>query len=122
MRNVSVRAWMRGGALVLAAAASGAACRRDSGAAARAPAPATHTITIEAVSYAPTVVTVNVGDAVVWVNKDPFPHTATSTAAGFDSKEIGGDAGSWTYTATRSGDFPYVCTLHPTMTGVLRVK
>ena len=59
------------------------------------------------------------GDAVVWGNKDPFPHTATSRA--FDSKSIAA-GGSWTYTAKARGEFPYVCSLHPTMKGILRVQ
>ena len=110
-------------ALVLVATPLGLlSCRRDPGAAASAPASATHTITIEAVSFTPDSLTLNVGDTVVWINKDPFPHTATSGTAGFDSKEIRADAGSWTYTATKPGDFGYVCTLHPTMRGVLHVK
>ncbi|HET7220455.1 MAG TPA: hypothetical protein VFJ02_20525, partial [Vicinamibacterales bacterium] len=83
-----MRASVARGALVLVAAALGQSCSSDPGAAASKPAPSTHTITIEAVSYAPATLTVNVGDTVAWVNKDPFAHTATSQAAGFDSKEI----------------------------------
>jgi plastocyanin len=52
------------------------------------------------------------------VNRDPFPHTATS--AKFDSKDIAPGA-SWTFTAKAPGELPYVCTLHPTMKGTLRV-
>lgn len=118
-----MRAHARMGALVLVAAPLGLlSCGSEPGAAADKPAPSTHTVTIEAVAYSPATVTVNVGDKVVWVNKDPFPHTATSQAAGFDSKDIGASDASWTYTATKPGEFSYLCTLHPTMTGVLRVK
>jgi plastocyanin len=74
---------------------------------------------MEAVSYAPAALAVRAGDTVVWVNRDPFPHTATSTA--FDSAVIPADA-SWRYTARTRGEFPYVCTLHPTMKGTLRVE
>jgi len=74
---------------------------------------------MEAVSFQPADLTVHVGDSVVWVNKDPFPHTVTSDR--FDSKIIAAD-GSWRYTAKARGEFPYVCTLHPTMKGILRVQ
>ena len=57
----------------------------------------------------------------VWVNKDPFPHTATSKAGGFDSGEIAA-AKSWKFVAAKTGEFEYICTLHPTMKGKLRVE
>ncbi|PLP96272.1 copper-binding protein [Cupriavidus pauculus] len=83
--------------------------------------PATHTVTINATAYAPQELAVNVGDTVVWVNKDPFPHTVTAQAGGFDSKSIASGE-SWRYKATHKGTYPYVCTFHPTMKGMLRVK
>ena len=88
--------------------------------AAVAPPPTTHTITLEAVAFKPADLTLKPGDIVVWVNKDPFPHTATAKDV-FDSKEIAADK-RWSFTATKTGEFPYTCTYHPTMKGVLRVK
>jgi plastocyanin len=84
-------------------------------------APATHTIVMEGVGFAPNTLTVAKGDTVVWVNKDAFPHTATAQDKSFDSKEIAAGK-SWRFTAKKSGTFPYVCTLHPTMKGTLVVK
>jgi plastocyanin len=77
---------------------------------------------MEAVAFRPPTLTLVVGDSLVWVNKDPFPHNVTAaTPKGlFDSKEIGVD-GSWRYTATSPGEFSYVCAYHPTMKGTLRV-
>jgi plastocyanin len=80
----------------------------------------THTVTMEATGFSPATLTVNAGDRVVWVNKDPFPHTATAKAV-FDSGPIAPNK-RWTYTASKRGDFAYVCTLHPTMKGRLVVK
>jgi plastocyanin len=91
------------------------------GAAADAPTPVTHTVTIEGMSFQPAMLTVKAGDSVVWVNKDWFPHTATSEAGGFDSGAIPPDQ-SWTYTPKTKGEFPYVCTLHLPMKGMLRVE
>jgi plastocyanin len=82
---------------------------------------ATHTVSIEATSFQPQTLTVKAGDSVVWVNKDPFPHTATSQTAGFDSHAIA-PGKSWTYVARKKGDFAYVCMLHPTMKATLRVE
>ena len=81
--------------------------------------PATRTVVTEAMAFQPAVLTVKAGDAVVWVNKDPFPHTATATA--FDSKVIAA-GGSWTYRTKARGEFPYVCSLHPNMKAILRVQ
>jgi plastocyanin len=81
--------------------------------------PQTHTIVMEAVAFQPASLTVEVGDSVVWVNKEAFPHTATSKGA-FDSTEISAGK-SWQFTPDAAGEFPYVCTYHPTMKGVLRV-
>ena len=96
-------------------------CSSNPVAAAEAPKLATHTVTMEGTSFQPVMLTVKLGDSIVWVNKDPFPHTATSEAGGFDSGVIQPDK-SWTYTPKRKGKFPYICTLHTTMKAVLRVE
>lgn len=83
--------------------------------------PMTHTVTIEATSFKPESLTVAAGDKVVWLNKDPFPHTATSKTGAFDSGNIEPEK-SWTLTAVKKGEFGYVCSLHPTMKAVLTVK
>ena len=83
-------------------------------------APVVHTVTIDGFEFHPPEVTVGKGDVVVWVNKDPVPHTATAKDAALDSGAIAAN-GSFRFTATREGRFDYVCTLHPTMKGVLVV-
>ena len=81
----------------------------------------THTVTIEGMRFQPEVLTVAPGDTILWVNKDLVPHTATSKAGGFDSKDIQADK-SWRYTIQTTGEFAYICTFHPTMKAMLRVK
>ena len=81
----------------------------------------TRKVTIDGASFQPATIEVNVGDSVVWTNKDPYPHTVTSKEGGFDSEDVAPDA-SWTYVAKKAGEFPYLCTLHTTMKGTLRVK
>jgi plastocyanin len=81
--------------------------------------PATHTVVMEGVKFIPEMLTVRRGDTVVWVNKDPFPHTATAKGA-FDSRSIAA-GGSWKYTPRKAGDYAYVCTFHPNMKATLRV-
>jgi plastocyanin len=83
--------------------------------------PKTHTVTIESMRFQPETITVAPGDTIIWVNKDLVPHTATSEAGRFDSKDIQAER-SWRYNTRKKGDFAYICTFHPTMTGMLRVK
>jgi plastocyanin len=84
------------------------------------PKPTTHQVAIEAVRFDPQDLTVKVGDTIVWINHDPFPHTATAVGKQFDSHEIA-TGRSWKYTARKAGVFAYACTLHPTMLGTSRV-
>ena len=85
-----------------------------------AAAPAAHTVVIEGVKFEPETLTVKRGETVVWVNKDPFPHTVTAKGA-FDSHDIAGGK-SWKYVARKTGEYAYICTLHPGMKGTLKVE
>jgi plastocyanin len=86
-----------------------------------AAAPTDHRVMMDSSAFVPRALSVKLGDAVVWTNSDPFPHTATSVAGQFDSKRVL-PGRSWTYHATRKGTFEYVCSLHPGMTGTLTVE
>jgi len=82
--------------------------------------PAKHTIVIEGTKYEPESLTVKPGDTVVWINKDPFPHTVTAKGI-FDSHDLAAGH-SWKYRARKTGQFDYICTLHPNMKGALKVE
>jgi|SRR5579859_2782554 len=81
---------------------------------------ASHTVTIENMQFHPQELTVRRGDRIVWENKDLFPHTATADKV-FDSGSIVSNA-SWSYVATKRGEYAYTCTFHPTMKGKLNVQ
>jgi len=90
--------------------------------AAAAPKAAVHTVVIEGMQFSPAVLEVKAGDTVIWHNKDPYPHTATTDSTkDFNSGEIK-PGGSWKMTARKPGDFSYLCTLHPPMKARLVVK
>jgi plastocyanin len=80
-----------------------------------------HTVTIDGVQFSPSELLVHPGDHIVWVNKDPFPHTATAANKMFDSGSIAANA-AWSYTVTKRGEIEYGCTFHPTMKGKIRVR
>ena len=105
------------GAVVLVLLAGG----MRGAAAAGARAGRTHTVTIEGTAFRPDTLKIAAGDTVQWVNKDPFPHTATATGGAFDSKTIDVEK-SWKVRLAKKGEYDYVCALHPTMKARLIVE
>jgi plastocyanin len=69
--------------------------------------------------FVPATVEVKKGAMIEWTNEDLVPHTATSPS--FDSGAILSGQ-SWHYTFTNAGNYPYRCTFHPEMKGVVIVK
>jgi plastocyanin len=80
-----------------------------------------HVVEITGFAFRPDTLHVAPGDTVVWVNGDVVPHTATARGDGWDSGTLEAD-GSWTYVAGSRGESSYVCTLHPSMTGLIMVR
>lgn len=59
--------------------------------------------------------TVNVGDTVTWDFGDAtVTHTSSSSSGGWDSGNIA-PGGSFEFTFTQAGSFPYVCNIHPSL-------
>jgi plastocyanin len=81
--------------------------------------PAVVHVAMKNMKFDPAIIEVKSGDTVEWTNEDITPHTATATK--FDSASIASDK-SWRHTFTEAGDFPYACTFHPDMKGVVIVK
>jgi len=82
---------------------------------------ATVTVDITKFTYAPKELTIAPGTRVVWTNKDETPHTVTSNDKSFASKGL--DTGDkFEHTVATPGDFDYICTVHPFMTGTVHVR
>jgi plastocyanin len=77
-------------------------------------------ITIDNFTFAPAELTVKVGTTVTWTNHDDIPHTIVS-AGKFRSKTLDTD-NSFSFTFTAAGDYKYFCSLHPHMTGTIKVE
>jgi plastocyanin len=82
-------------------------------------------------AYAPATLTVKKGDSIQVTNKDSVPHTVTNgkdasdptSGKLFDTSII--NAGSTAQISTAKltpGDYPFHCSLHPYMTGLLKVQ
>ncbi len=94
-------------------------------------------VRIKGLAFVPSVITVRPGTTVRWVNEDPFVHDVTSgsVVSGRRARQVrrsrtpdgkfrsgafgGGSAFEQTFIET--GDYPYFCTIHPIMTGVVKV-
>ena len=85
------------------------------------PAAANAEVKIDNFSFGPQTVTVPVGATVTWTNHDDIPHTVVSTDGVFKSKVRDTDE-KFSYTFTKSGTYPYYCTIHPKMTGKVVVQ
>jgi plastocyanin len=87
--------------------------------------------------YTPTKLIVQVNDTVTWVNQDTDKHTVTSGQSSSRAGGVTGESGvsfgifdsglfasgeSWSYKFKRPGVFPYFCTIHPWMYGIVEVE
>ena len=77
--------------------------------------------------YDPEVITVSVGDTVLWDNADTTVHTVTSgipptDATGVFDSEMMMAGDSFEFTFTEAGTYDYYCTFHPWMVGTVIVE
>jgi plastocyanin len=81
-----------------------------------------HVIEMRGMVYRPAELAVAAGDTVLWINRDPVPHTATAAGEnGWDTGEIAsGDTGRLVVTAKTTSD--YTCQLHPAMRAKLSLR
>jgi plastocyanin len=77
-------------------------------------------VNIDNFTFEPAQLTVKVGTTVTWKNRDDIPHTIVS-AGKFRSKTLDTDDG-FSFTFTTAGDYKYFCSLHPHMTGMIKVE
>jgi plastocyanin len=81
---------------------------------------ATANVTIEDFDFNPSTTTINVNDTVKWTWSGSAPHTTTSTTGLWNSPQQ--TSGTFSHTFGSAGSFPYMCTVHPFMTGTVTVK
>jgi plastocyanin len=77
-------------------------------------------VTIDNFTFTPAELKLKVGDTVTWSNHDDIPHTVVS-AGKFRSKAMDTD-GTFSFTFTAAGEYKYFCSLHPHMTGTIKVE
>ena len=83
--------------------------------------PSTVDLDIAKFAFAPKDITIAPGTKIIWTNHDEAPHTVTSNDKSFASKGLDTDD-KFEHTFASEGDFNYICTVHPFMTGVVHVR
>jgi len=73
-------------------------------------------------NYSPSPDTVTVGQTVAWKNNDGITHTATANGGAFNTGNVSPGSTSAAVAMNTVGSFPYHCSIHPAMTGILVVK
>jgi plastocyanin len=86
-----------------------------------APPASTVELAISKFAFAPKEITVAPGTTIVWVNRDEAPHTVVAEGRSFVSKGLDTDD-RFAHAFEREGDFNYICSVHPFMTGVVHVR
>jgi plastocyanin len=76
-------------------------------------------------AFSPATLTVKVGTKVTWTNMTQAGHTVTSDdGKSFDSgisNPIAASGGTYSFTFTKAGTFPYHCQIHPFMKATITV-
>jgi plastocyanin len=71
--------------------------------------------------YNPNPIEVRVGDTVTWINDDSSAHTVTSSNDSIFDSDIMRRGEAFSFTFDNVGEYPYFCTLHPSMVGTVVV-
>lgn len=111
----AARAWPLG----LLAAVGGLALSLGHAYQARAATPPV--IEIDRFQFSPREITIDAGTKIEWINHDQTVHNIVSQGAGFASPGMD-TLDHFEFTFTKPGDYPYLCALHPHMTGVVHVR
>ena len=88
---------------------------------AEAATPPTAEVKIDNFSFGPMLLTVALGTKVTWTNRDDIPHTVVADDKTFKSNALDTDE-TFSYTFDKPGTYPYFCSIHPHMTGMVVVK
>ena len=77
-------------------------------------------VTVDNFSFSPAAISVGAGSTVTWTNHDDVPHKIVSTDKTFSSPVLDTDQ-QFSHRFDAPGTYEYFCSLHPKMTGEIRV-
>ena len=82
-----------------------------------------NTVIIRNFTFIPSALTIKRGASVTWVGQDDVNHTVvsdTGAPVAFGSRNLS-FGGTFSYTFSKPGTYPYHCSIHPSMTGTITV-
>ncbi len=85
------------------------------------PVPEGSTITIQNFAFSPASVTIPKGTTVTWINEDSVNHQIVDDAGTVFSSESLPKGAVYSFKFDNSGSYPYHCSIHPSMKGVVIV-
>jgi plastocyanin len=80
------------------------------------------TIRMVDIKFDPKDATAGVGQEICWVNDDTVDHNAVAESGADFESDLFGQGETFTTTVDSPGTVEYVCTIHPGMTGTIRVE
>jgi len=77
-------------------------------------------VVMESFAFTPAELTVPVGATVTWTNLHGANHNVVADDGTFESS-LFGTGETYSFTFTEAGEYPYICTIHPSMQGTIIV-
>jgi len=102
--------------------AAGEAAARASASPASTPTNGKGQITIANFAFSPKSLAIPAGNSVTWLNHDDVPHRIQSSDNRFAGSGVLDTRASYAATFSKPGEYPYFCSIHPTMTGRIVVS
>ncbi|MGH7655501.1 MAG: cupredoxin domain-containing protein, partial [Gemmatimonadaceae bacterium] len=81
-----------------------------------------NSIGLENFAFVPKTLTVRPGTTVTWVNHDDVPHLIISTTGKFPNSKVLDTDQTHVAIFDTPGEYPYFCSIHPTMVGKVVVR
>lgn len=78
-------------------------------------------VTIQNFAFSPASLTIKKGESVTWTNQDSAPHQIVSDSGTFQGNTIS-QGQTYFFTFDTAGQFPYHCSIHPSMKGTIVVE
>lgn len=78
-------------------------------------------IAMKDIQFVPKVAVARVGQKVTWTNADDVQHDVRALKGAKFQSPLFGKGGSYSFTPKQAGTIEYDCSVHPGMTGVLKV-